>query len=773
MMKQATLIAASLAALTACEKLESIDGTQASFIAPWQRDLINGQTGFSGEVGRQQGAVTGSSPVGVGRGTIFPGRQPLVRAGDFLDADGNQTVSLTLVDVTIEEAAAAIFGEVLRENYVIDPGVSGRVNIRSADPISRSTAIEVFELALQQNGAALVRRGDIFAIVPLSSAPAVAASTSRQIEPGYTIRVVPLRNIGAQEMAAILQPFAGSGIVGIDAQRNIVVLAGTSGEQRAWQETITSFDVDWLANRSVGIFPIRGRSAQSIINGLDQIVETDENFEPLVVFEAIPENNSILAVAKTPRALENVSVWIQRLTQATQNDAQIYSYDMQYARASEVAPTLASILGVQVESVAATEEQVEVALTETMAAAPEGQQNATRIVASEPTNTLMIHATPVEYDRILGVLHRLDVPPRQVLVEATIVEVTLTDNLRFGVQYLFNDDDGDQIALSSGTDVRNPVPEAGPGFSLTLDASPEVIVDALAGETSVNVISSPNLMILNNESARLIVGDQVPVAVRQAQDVDAADDVFVNSVEFRDTGVIFEVTPRINSSGAVTLDITQEVSSVQGEASATLTPTISQRLIDSSISVDSGETIILGGLFSNSQRAGGTGVPGLRDIPIAGRLFGRSTETNARTELVVLITPRIVNNAMDARRVTAQLRDRVGALRRTAPSLSTSVEVPMLGQSPTPIVEPVAVPAPAPLEPAGVQHHVVLGAFSSQGAAESYWASIASNGPLQGRTPRYFPTGELTTVAIGPMAPAEAEQICSTLRFECFTSSRL
>ena len=792
-MRKTLLVVTALATVSACDMAGDGDSVSRGLIPPWQRDVIAGRTGGGDAQSRRSGQIVGAQTVEAGQGTIFPGRQPLVRRLGYLDANGEQTVSLTLVDVSIEEAAAAIFGEVLRENYVIDPRVSGTVTIRSIRPISRTTAIEVFELALQQNGAALVRRGETFAIVPLTADLAIGASTGREVEPGYSFRVIPLMNIGAQEMAAILQPFAGEGIVGIDAKRNVIVLAGTSADQRAWQETITSFDVDWLANRSVGIFPVRGRSAQSIVNGLNEIVGAEDGLEPLVVFEVIPENNSILAVAKTPKALENTAVWIARLTKATQNDAQVYSYDMQYARAAQVAPTLASVLGIEV--VASEAGNVPGDDVELAVASFEGLDgadfNSTRVVASEATNTLLIHATPAEYDRILGILHRLDVPPRQVLVEATIVEVSLTDDLRYGVQYLFRD--GDVTArLGAGADFQNE-----PGFTLTLDSPPEVIIDALAGRTEVNVVSSPNLMILNNESARLVVGDQVPVAVRQAQDVDEDETVFVSSVEFRDTGVIFEVTPRINSSGAVTLDITQEVSSVAGVEATTLTPTISQRIIDSSVSVDTGETIVLGGLFSNSLTRSRSGIPVLKDIPVAGNLFGRTSKNGGRTELVVLITPRIVNDRMDARRVTRQLRDRVSILRETAPSLSTDVKVPLMGTDKIPVmapqevsvdprtipvVEPVgadvsraaatALDAPA-LRPAGLGHdHAVLGPLRTRAAAEAHWASLSGHPALTGKRPVYTERYGMVTLSVGPLPSAEAARICRALK-TCFTAQQL
>ena len=785
-MKNIMLSVAAAALLSGCGDLaardtNSLEGWRASTI-------LGGGDGRNSQ--RSEGRILGGQTVEAGNGTIYPGRQPLFRDSDFVNSSGERTVSLNLVDVTIAEAATAILGELLRENYVLDPNVQGTVNIRSSQPISRTTAIEVFELALKQNNAALVRRGDTFAIVPLSGELSIGASVGRDVPIGYSLRVIPLRNIGAQEMATILQPFAGGNIVGVDAQRNIIVLAGTSADQRAWQETINSFDVDWLANRSVGVFPIRGRSAQSIVNGLELVVETDENFEPIVVFEVIPENNSILAVAKTANALENVSVWIRRLTQEGLNDAQVYSYDMKYARASDISPTLSQILGVEVQTADSADPEV---VNASFDSGLGSDVNATRIVASEATNTLLIHATNDEYQRVLGMLHRLDVPPRQVLVEATIVEVSLNDELRYGVQYFF-ENGGDTFALTrstTGTGIAASVPGVSAIFG---GSSPSAIVDALEDVTSVNVVSSPNLMILNNESARLVVGDQVPISVQTAQDATDNPDVFVSTVEFRDTGVIFEVTPRINSSGSVVLDIQQEVSTIGETDGSTGNPIISQRTISSSVAVDSGETIALGGLFEQRSTRGSAGIPGLSRQPIFGGLFGRKSRTDNQTELLVLITPRIVNSGTDARRITRSLRNRMENIRLDDATLSSTINVPQMRtqnsadlstraaasnriattQTDVQAAVQTALLAPAVTASSNTtgSHFAYLGAFGSESAARAHWTGLvqANGSALSGMTPRFPQNGSLVSVAVGPMTANQATQVCVAVRSDCYSS---
>ena len=232
MKQKIVLCAATAVFVSGCADIQRLTEDNPSRLNDWQaRNLLGG--GDNSRLNRFEGRVTTGQLVEAGQGTIYPGRTPLLRQTDFVEDDGERTVSLNLVDVSIADAAAAVLGELLDVNYVIDPRVTGTVNIRSSQPISRMTATEVFELALKQNGAAMVRRGETFAIVPLTADLSIGVSTDRVVPVGYSIRVVPLMHIGAQEMATILEPFAGAGIVGIDAQRNIVVLAGTSADQRA------------------------------------------------------------------------------------------------------------------------------------------------------------------------------------------------------------------------------------------------------------------------------------------------------------------------------------------------------------------------------------------------------------------------------------------------------------------------------------------------------------------------------------------------------------
>jgi general secretion pathway protein D len=305
--------------------------------------------------------------------------------------------------------------------------------------------------------------------------------------------------------------------------------------------------------------------------------------------------------------------------------------------------------------------EVDAALTAALSAPEEERQAGIQIVPDVRNNALVISATPEEYRQNETALRQLDVTPMQVLIEATIAEVTLTDELRYGLQWFFHTGDSDFSFSPLNSGVVAPV---FPGFNYALtSANAQVILNALTQITDVKVISSPQLMVLNNETARLQVGDEVPIVTQQVQSVDTTGAPIVNSIEYRDTGVILNVSPRVNAGGLVVLDIVQEVSDVVRTTTSGLnSPTIQQRQIKSTVAVQSGESVALGGLIRDGNTKGVTGLPVVSEIPLLGNLFKTTTDTQRRTELLVLLTPRVAASRQDARDITEELRSRVRSL---------------------------------------------------------------------------------------------------------------
>ncbi|WP_416340127.1 type II secretion system protein GspD, partial [Ottowia beijingensis] len=294
-----------------------------------------------------------------------------------------------------------------------------------------------------------------------------------------------------------------------------------------------------------------------------------------------------------------------------------------------------------------------------------------RVMADRINNALLVHATPAEYEHIEKTLLRLDVQRAQVLIEASIVEITLGDDLKYGLQWAFRGGLGDG---RSGRGVVSSVDGGAlggalAGFSYSISNAAgnlTAVLNALAAKSKLKVISSPSLMVLDNHTASIAVGDQQPVNTGTV--VTGNSVVVGNNIQYKDTGVMLSVTPSVNAGDLVTLDIQQAITDVGATIDdATGQRPFLQRQINSRVAVRSGETLVLGGLIKESATSGRSGVPVLSSIPVLGALFGSHNESANRTELLVVFTPRVLRDDDDARAISRELRDRMRGL--TAESL--------------------------------------------------------------------------------------------------------
>ncbi|HEX3651790.1 MAG TPA: type II secretion system secretin GspD [Rhizomicrobium sp.] len=289
-----------------------------------------------------------------------------------------------------------------------------------------------------------------------------------------------------------------------------------------------------------------------------------------------------------------------------------------------------------------------------------GQVTPISITSDDGNNSLVFYSTPRQYGLIQDALRQLDVLPLQVLIEAAITEVTLNDKLQYGVQWRFSGSGG-TAALTRGTDAG--LAQVFPGFSYffaTANGNIAAALNELSDITHIKVLSAPKVMVLNNHTAQLQVGDEVPVLQAQVTSTLTSDASITNEVNYVSTGVILNVTPRVNDSGLVLLDLQQQVSDVSSTTSSSInSPTIQQRMIQSSIAVKDGQTIALGGLIKDNTNQEKVGIPWLNDIPGVGLLFGSNNNEHDRTELLVLLTPRVVRNAEDVKTITDELREKI------------------------------------------------------------------------------------------------------------------
>jgi len=606
-----------------------------------------------------------------------------------------------------------VLGETLGVSYIIDPKVQGQITARTSRPLSRKAVIPALENILALNGAALTLDDGIYKVITLQQAAnaltrPIVAPTRQDLVRGYGIHVIPLRFAAAQAVADILKPFIAAGrVLRVDSARNLLIFAGTGTEAADVLDMVTVFDVDWMAGMSFALFPVQVADAKDLVADLETVfLKGDSPLKGVVRFVPIERLNAVLAISPQPAYLDRAQTWIDRLDRGAEGAGRrIFVYHVQNGRAADLADVLGRIFeaelserraapppelapGLSPVTIAPEPASLRAPAEGDVAATPIGAQPAAaipvqaasaarrndlgavaaiedsgniRIIADEKKNALVILATTAEYRMIEATLKRLDITPLQVLIEVTIAEVTLSDDLRYGLQWFFQSGDS---TVSFSTLSSGVVAGAFPGFSYLFSGSDaRVVLNALTEITDVRVISSPQLMVLDNQSARLQVGDQVPIATQSSVTVSDPDAPIVNSIQFRDTGVILEVTPRVNASGLVVLDVLQEVSDVIETTTSDIdSPTIQQRSIESTVAVQSGDTVALGGLIRDREEESVSGVPLLSSIPVLGNLFKTTQTLVRRTELLVLITPRVVRDRREALEVTDELRRRLESL---------------------------------------------------------------------------------------------------------------
>lgn len=628
-----------------------------------------------------------------GSGGFINSATPIIESPQ---SSNSQTVTLNFSDVPIDEALNAILGEVLERRYVIEDGVSGTMTLQSSRPVELDSLLPILESVLKSKGAAIVEEGEYLRIISLPNASRQGRINRGQSLPGFGVHVEPLRYVAASEMARLLEPIAPQGaILRVDRSRNLLLLSGTQNEIQALTSTIEIFDVDWLEGMSFGVYPLQSSSPEDIIGDLENIFsnQAESPIEGLVRF--LPNNrlNAVIAVTPTPSILRHVESWVSKFDDVgLQSTEQLFVYDVQNGTAAELAQVLQNVLGGQSTSRqlprtvapelrdrSVASDSINDSLDQNISRSVFRSSNSQNVSGFEigngsplvsgdslsvfpydSKNSLVIVATPADYQGLLSILEKLDVVSNQVLIEATIAEVTLQDELSLGLQWFFQNGNT-EINLSNA--ANGAVGPVFPGFSAVVSqADAQVALNALASITDVKVISSPSLMVLDNQTAVLQVGDEVPIVTQQSVTNSLTTPIF-NSVTFRDTGVILRVTPRVNDSGLVLLEIEQEVSNVVGTITSGIdSPTIQQRRIETTVAVNDGESLALAGLIEDSVTRTSAGVPFISRVPVLGNLFKTESDNDDRTELLVIITPRVIRNMDEARKVTDEYRQRLNSL---------------------------------------------------------------------------------------------------------------
>jgi len=648
---------------------------------------------------------------------------------------GPEEASLNFEALDVREVAKVILGDYLKQSYTVHPAVQGTVTFRTVRPIARKDLLPTLEMLLRQNNAAVVIEEGVYKILPIN---AVRGSVSPQlghstipIPQGYSVLVVPLEFVGAREMAKLLEPFAADNTIRVDETRNLVIIAGNQREMRHLVDTIELFDVNWLKGYSVGLFPIKSADVKTLMGDIEKVFGAGAQSPLAGVVRVIPieRMNALFVVSTQPLYLEMAKEWLEKFDTlgSTSGGARFFVYQVKNGKAENLAqlvgdlfssrrtttsaPTLApgsrptEIRSTPYGQLGGTSPQT---TTTTVTPAPGGTsfqipggilttgQTATevRVIADKDTNSLLILATPSDYEVIEAAIRKLDIIPRQVLVEVMLAEVTLTDDITFGIDWFLtlNNNTSGQMNLGGlpSSPTGTVVPRTGLNLvQLTGSGSIRAVLNALGKDGKAQILATPQIMVLDNQKAQIKVGNRISVLTQSQTGVNTSSGVF-NSFQYLETGILLAVTPRINSGGLVTLEVNQEVS-VPGEvgtSSLNPNPPVNARSAQTTVVVASGETVVLGGLISEDNSRGTAGVPLLSKIPIIGAVFGTQSYRRNRTELVLVITPKIVSDVTQAREATEELRRKLPALESMLPK-APRIAPP---EPPKPVVPPPSPP---------------------------------------------------------------------------------
>jgi general secretion pathway protein D len=642
---------------------------------------------------------------------IIKGNRPSAPVGaDELAVPPGPALHLRFTDAPLALVVDTVLGDMLGMPHSISPALRGTVSIDSGRELSPREALRLLENVLAGHGAVLVRGGDgTLAVLPQAEAAGNARTLglASPSAPGLAVSVLPLRHVAPDVAQALVAPLVKNGSVTADPRLNLLLVSGPAPERQAAADLLRGFDVDWMAGRSAGLFPLTQASPAPLVRELEAILGSQGDADPSLRLLPVDRLNAVLVIASDAARLETAAGWVRRLDGGDMDTARLHIFSLTHADATRVARLLnrlftgaagdaaaaaipsagagtstgsSNSMGTSSTGTSSAASSNSTAMADNAArlsaisadaggAAPSaspggGGDDTPRIIPDPANNSILVHAKSRQAEIIGEAVTRLDIAPSQVLIEATIAEVTLNDQLRYGVQSYFRGNGGDiqgGFTLNDASTSLRPVAQV-PGFNLVLSSNgdPRVVLSALDQVTDVRVISSPQVVVLDSKVAQLLVGDRVPVLTRTTQSVDDADSPIVSSVDYVNTGVILRVVPRISQSGKVTMEVYQEISNVSGTRdSGNLTPTISQRQISSNVAVNSGQTVVLGGLISETQERGRDGIPVLSSLPGVGSLFGEKSSSKARTELIVFITPRVIRDEHEAEAVTNELMSRL------------------------------------------------------------------------------------------------------------------
>jgi len=587
------------------------------------------------------------------------------------------------------------FAELLEINYMLEAGAGGKVTIHTAGKLDRSDLFPVFYQILQTHGLTAVKQNNIYKIMPARDA--VRLPIPYQVGTGLApmspenqmmIQIIPLQSISAGEMSKVLTPFisADGTIVAIENVNILMVVDKFYNIERVLR-LIDVFDADIFDQVHYRFYPLEYADAASVAEILGKMLVS---YGPAIQSAAnlipVERLNMLLVISRKSNIFNYINEFIEQYDIPSLSTEQgIYVYPVRNGQAADIASLLGSVFSgkrtadqrgkptpssrnplsrstsaEQPSEPAAEPAAPQQAIGVEVAVGTSALRGEVNITADEYRNSLIIEATPADYQMIKKLLAQLDVLPRQVLIEVTIAEITLDDKSDMGVEWSYVKGDA-----SMSTSLLNAKLGSG-GLQYNI-GNPErwnATMSALATKNKVNILSSPTILASNSKSAKIDISTEVPVASSTYRYGADRDDVLSTTIQYRDTGVMLSVTPHINEMGLVTMEITQEVSeqAENVQVADQSYPSFFKRSADTTLTVQSGQTIVIGGLIRETKSKGSSGMPWVASVPVLNFLFGKTSDTFSKTELIIMISPYVIARLDDIDAVTADFKQKVGSL---------------------------------------------------------------------------------------------------------------
>ncbi|MBV8658147.1 MAG: hypothetical protein JO142_10030 [Burkholderiales bacterium] len=574
-------------------------------------------------------------------------------------------ISLAFDQMPLPTFAQVVYGSILKKNFSIDPQIASRadlVSLRSGTPQTPTQVAATVRTVLRSYGVAAIETDNFVRIVPDTGPGALAAELRRgRSQPETPLPMRPifylaeLQTARAIETGAMIRTIFGAKVqITEDSVRNALLISGQTADVSAALDALQVLDQPNMRSRIGARISPAYWSAEELSKKLIEILQNEGYSSGTVAaqgavainFVPVPSLNTVVVFALDQSVLDHVLAWSRELDHpASAKTSGFFTYAVKYADADDLSKTL----------------------QEVMSAAPAGGgKAAAKVVVNHATNSLIFQGGSEEYARLLSLLQELDKPSRSALIEVTVAEVQMGDNDALGIEWgLTATGNGTGGSIVGGT-VGGLGTGASGLFVKALDSAGNVraVLDALAHNRKAKVLSTPRIMARSGEAATISVGNEVPIITSQQSNANTNTNTggVLQTVQYRSTGVLLNVKPVIHSGNRIDLDVTQEVSTASPTTTGvSASPTISTRKVTTRLATRDGSTVLLAGMITSNTTNEDTGVPLLKDIPLAGALFRNKTNSNDRTELVILITPYVINDDVDAETITDAVRSRMGA----------------------------------------------------------------------------------------------------------------